>query len=92
MEHKKFEKAHVINLEMHLLSLEPKSVEYYIDEIRHSPKTGHYYVLMREDSNRRVMEFHLNLDWAASTAPSIASEVNLPFHVSEFPTLLYKDS
>ena len=72
--------------------LEFRSGTYYIDEIRYSSKLRSYYVAMCREDRKGLMEFHVELDWSATNAPSIAAEIITPFHVSEFPTLLYKDS
>lgn len=92
MNHKKFSKEHAVNLEKNLLDLESGTIDFYIDEVRYSPKLDQYYVLMLHEYTASRLEFHLKLDWNASTPPAIETEVDAPFHANDFPELLYKDS
>ena len=88
----KVNQQHIDNLESHLEDLEFRAGEFYIDEVRFSPKTNYYYVAMRSESRKGLMEFHLDLDWSATHAPSVAAEITTPFHRNDFSKLLYKAS
>lgn len=83
-----FTDVQVQNLECFMNQNFPDAKDRYIAEIRYSPKSDEYYVLMRKEDRRGIAEFCLKLDFGATAAPS-AEEIIKPFHANDFPELKF---